>query len=188
MSRVSRARSVAAAPRTPLRTAWVASLALLLAPLAASAAGLGVPDLGAASLGQGAATIAAPDDLTALVYNPAALAGHPGLRLLLDGRGLQHSVRFQRLQADGSNPDNFVSVSNGGPLRLSPALAAAYGVTLFGMPAAFAAGGYPDPHQRSGAARAAAARGGGHHRWQWRLCRLSGSGGRVAFVERRVGD
>ena len=90
-------------------------LALLLAPLAASAAGLGVPDLGAASLGQGAATIAAPDDPYALYYNPAALAGHPGLRLLLDGRGIQHAVTFQRLQADGSNPDDFASVSNGGP-------------------------------------------------------------------------
>jgi long-subunit fatty acid transport protein len=121
----------------------VASVALLLAPLAASAAGLGVPDLGAASLGQGAATIAAPDDLTALYYNPAALAGHPGLRLLLDGRGIQHKVTFQRLQADGSNPDDFVSVSNGGPLRLSPALAAAYGFTLLGRPVALAAGGYP---------------------------------------------
>ena len=117
--------------------------AVLGAPAAARAAGLGVPDLGAASLGQGAATVAAPDDLSALYYNPAALAGRPGLRLLVDGRAVQHSVTFQRLQADGSNPDNFARVDNAGGPRLSPLVAVAWGFSLAGLPVAVAAGGYP---------------------------------------------
>ncbi|MBS2025569.1 MAG: outer membrane protein transport protein [Deltaproteobacteria bacterium] len=118
-------------------------LTLISALSAAHAGGLSVPDLGAGSLSQGAATIASPDDPMALYYNPGALAWTSGLRLLVDGRAINHQITFQRLQADGSNPDNLAQVQNTGPYKVSPALVAAYGFDLRGMPVAIALGGYP---------------------------------------------
>ena len=120
----------------------LAVLALTLAARA-YAAGLGIPDLGASSIGQGSATVAAPDDLTAVYFNPAALAWTGGVRLQLEGRAVQHQVSFQRLDANGQNPDKFAAVANTGAARLSPLVFLGARLTLAQVPVAVALGGYP---------------------------------------------
>lgn len=131
-----------ARPAPPRRAAQgplaAAGLALLFAR-SALAAGAGIPDLGAAALGQAGATVARPADLTAAYYNPAALAAFDGIHLYLDARAIDHRIGFQRLDAAGGNPSGWAEVENLGGLAIAPVVVASVrlgGVTL-------AAGGHP---------------------------------------------
>lgn len=122
--------------------------AAALVPAVARAAGLGVPDLGAVALGQGAANVAAPDEPTALYYNPAALASQAGLQALVDLRGVHHGLSFQRTDAAGrtSSADegwSFAPVSSGGPVKLAPMFAVSYRRETSWFPIAVAVGGHP---------------------------------------------
>lgn len=93
--------------------------ALVLASSHARAAGQGVPDLGGAGLAQAGAFIAAPDDATALYYNPAGLAAIDGWRLQLDGRASRVDVTFQRLAPDGTS-QGYDPVENTGGFAPAP--------------------------------------------------------------------
>src|SRR4051812_20154385 len=95
-----------------LRLPCALALACVLRAAMADASGLGIPDLGTAGFAQGSANVAAPSDLSAIYYNPAALALTPGLRFVVDARAVSYGVTFQRLQADGTNPDGWLPVSN----------------------------------------------------------------------------
>lgn len=121
--------------------------ALALAGGRARAAGLSIPDLGAIALGEGCARMAAPDDFSALYYNPAGLAGQDGLRLQLDSRVSSHRVGFQRLADDGTNPRDFVHVTNSGGISLA-SLAPLGGVSWRWnggpVPLTLAFGGWPN--------------------------------------------
>lgn len=127
---------------TSMRVVLVA--AALAIPSAAFGSGLGIPDLGAVALGQGAANVASPDDLSAIVYNPAGLVRQGGLRAMLDLRATRHWLRFQRLNADGTNPDGFETVTNEGGPAIAPMFAIAYRLEKPNLPKiAFAFGGHP---------------------------------------------
>jgi long-chain fatty acid transport protein len=125
----------------PLRRAL---LLLVLGPaLPALASGLGIPDLGAASIGQGNATVARPQDLSALYYNPAGLASLDGIQVMADFRAVKHDVLFQRLEADGSNPNHFAPVQNSGTPRVAPIIGVSWRTQALGMPFSLALGGVP---------------------------------------------
>src|SRR5438477_8770980 len=117
------------------------ALLLLLFARGATAAGIGIPDLGAAGLGQAGATIARPGDLTALYYNPAALAWLEGIQLYADVRAIDHRVSFQRLDAQGQNPSGWLPVANGGGLAFAPVVGVSWHHDIFTL----AAGGHPFP-------------------------------------------
>ena len=97
-------------------------LVAALAATAAHAGGNAIPDLGAGGLAQAGATIARPDDLTAMYYNPAALAFQDGLRVYLDLRAVDQRVQFQRLNANGQNPVGWAKVENSGGVSPAPVL------------------------------------------------------------------
>jgi long-subunit fatty acid transport protein len=115
------------------------------------AAALGIPDLGAPALGQAGATVARPNDLTALYYNPGALAFLEGVQLYADVRAIDQHITFQRLDSAGLNPQNWSSISNSGGPAISPILAASwhhgpFTLALGGHPFPGATGfEYPDP-------------------------------------------
>jgi long-subunit fatty acid transport protein len=127
--------------------AAVFALLLLLPSIRATAAGLDVPDLGAASLGKGAADAAAPSTLMAIYYNPAGLADQQGFRFLIDARGLQEITTFQRVAVGVENPPDFASVTDQGNkatggFLVAPAFGLSYGFKL-GIPWTIALGGMP---------------------------------------------
>jgi long-chain fatty acid transport protein len=122
------------------RGAWIATAGMaLLCARAAGAAGAGIPDLGAASLGQAGATVARPADLTAVYYNPAALADFDGVHLYLDVRAIDHRIGYQRLDAAGNDPAGWAPVENQGGLAVAPVVVASYRLG----PVTLAAGGHP---------------------------------------------
>jgi len=100
---------------------------------------MGIPDLGAGPLGQAGATVARPADLTALYYNPAALAWLEGVQLYADVRAIDHRITFQRLDAQGRNPLGWQPVQNSGGLAFAPVV----GVSWHHSPFTLAAGGHP---------------------------------------------
>lgn len=121
--------------------------ALCVRALPAAAAGLGIPDLGAGALGQGAAGIAAPADLTAVYYNPAGLARLDGLRLHLDVRSAMHEVTFARTPAtdfyDEFDPP-LLTVENRGGRATAPLFGVSYQLRREGLPrVTLALGGHP---------------------------------------------
>jgi long-subunit fatty acid transport protein len=121
------------------------SLSLVLGSGSALAAGIDVPDLGAASLGKGAADAAAPDTLMAIYYNPAGLATQSGFRFLVDARGLQEITTFQRI--DPGSSIHFPAVTDAGNkgfggYLLAPAFGISYGFKLL-IPWTVALGGMP---------------------------------------------
>lgn len=119
-------------------------LVLALWPATVLASGLSIPDLGAHALSQGAAQVASPDDLSAVYYNPAALAAHGGIRALVDVRSVRHFLRFYRREADGSNPLEWQPVSNDGGLTTAPMFGVAWRLERPSLPKiAFAIGGHP---------------------------------------------
>src|SRR5438046_2773097 len=75
------------------------ALVALFLSRSAIAAGVGIPDLGAAALGQAGATVARPADLTALYYNPGALGFLEGIQAYVDVRLVDQRVTFQRLDS-----------------------------------------------------------------------------------------
>lgn len=118
---------------------------LLVSALArpAAASGMGIPDVGASALGQGAATVARPDDLTSVWYNPAGLASQPGLRIHTELRLVDHQVRFQRTDASG-DPLGYRPVTNEGGISGAPLLGLSYQFQPRGwFPITVAAGGHP---------------------------------------------
>ncbi|MBS2025511.1 MAG: hypothetical protein JST92_24190 [Deltaproteobacteria bacterium] len=122
------------------------ALALVAWAGPAAASGLEIPDLGTESMGQGCSTIAGPTDFSAIYYNPAGLAQQGGLRIQADSRATLHKVTFQRLQADGTNPKGFVSVSNAGGVNvtsLAPMAGFSYRFDKSPVPVTIAAGGWP---------------------------------------------
>ena len=134
--------------RTVLNAAFAAEIraavataltAALLAAQPVLAAGLGIPDLGATALGEAGATVARPEDGTAIYYNPAALAAQDGVRLLLDGRAIDDRVTFQRLDANGNNTGDWPQVENLGGLSVAPIAVASVRWRRF----TFALGGHP---------------------------------------------
>jgi long-chain fatty acid transport protein len=106
---------------------------------AAQAGGNAIPDLGAGGLGQAGATVARPDDATAMYYNPAGLAFQDGLRAYADVRVVDQRVEFQRLNAAGQNPAGWAPVENSGGASPAPILGLTYRYGRF----AFGVGGNP---------------------------------------------
>lgn len=115
------------------------------------AAAMGIPDLGAAALGQAGATVARPADLTALYYNPAALAWLDGVQAYADVRAVDSQITYQRLDSAGANPQAWAPVANQGGPAIAPFVAGswhrgAWTVALGGHPFPGATGyEYPDP-------------------------------------------
>ena len=105
------------------------------------AAALGIPDLGAPALGQAGATVARPADLTALYYNPGALAFLEGVQVYADVRAIDQRITYQRLDSAGLNPQNWAPVSNSGGAAISPIIAASW----HHGPLTLALGGHPFP-------------------------------------------
>lgn len=119
-------------------------LALLGVAPAVFGAGAGIPDLGAAALGEAGANVARPSDLTALYYNPAALTALPGLTVYLDGRAVGQKVYFQRLTAAGANLRGWQPVENLGNPSVAPIFGISYLFDRPGwVPVSLALGGFP---------------------------------------------
>lgn len=119
-------------------------LLLALSPATVLAAGLSIPDLGADALSQGAAQVASPDDLSAIYFNPASLALHPGVRAMVDVRAVRHFLRFYRRDANGGNPEEWQPVTNEGGATVAPLFGLAWGIDRPNLPRmAVALGGYP---------------------------------------------
>lgn len=109
-------------------------------PLRSHAAGIYTPDMGAKSLGKGGADIANPTSLTAIYYNPGALANLQGFNALVDLRAYSNQVHFQRSGTYSGTP--YAEVSNTGGALLAPAVGLSYGFKL-GIPVAIAFGFTP---------------------------------------------
>jgi long-chain fatty acid transport protein len=69
---------------------------LLLLSSPALAGGYFLPDRGVRAFSRGGAFVVGCDDLSALWYNPAQLAGMPGTRVHVDFALVHYSMRFQR--------------------------------------------------------------------------------------------
>lgn len=65
-------------------------------PAVASAGGFEIPDTGARALGRGGAMVAGADDLTAMHYNPGALARQRGTTILYNQNLAFHRATFTR--------------------------------------------------------------------------------------------
>jgi long-chain fatty acid transport protein len=74
----------------------LAGLATLLAPAVGHAGGFEIPDTGARALGRGGAMVAGADDLTAMHYNPGALARQRGTTFLYNHNLAFHRATFTR--------------------------------------------------------------------------------------------
>jgi len=112
----------------------------------AAASGEGIPDLGTEALGEGSAQIAQPQNLTALWYNPAGLAGLDGPLAQIDFRLTWHRVGFQRLDADGTNPQGFDPIQNQAnltPLAVVPMGGFAMPLKFMPVPFVVSVGGFP---------------------------------------------
>jgi long-chain fatty acid transport protein len=104
-----------------MKTRALALLALLAAP-PAWAGGYYLPDRGVRAFSRGGAFLVSCDDLSALWYNPAALAGQPGTRLHLDGAIIDFKLEHQR----AAQPELGVEhgrVKNAAPVLPDPSLA-----------------------------------------------------------------
>ncbi len=126
-----------------LRPALFVATLFALLPGAAWGSGLDIPDLGAAELASGSTGAASPTDATALTYNPAGLAQQKGFRALIDLRAVQEKLTFQRLNADGSNEDGWLPVSNAGGPTIAPMFGLSYALTRLPVPFTIALGGHP---------------------------------------------
>ncbi len=113
-------RPLRAAARRPLATALLlALLAIGLLPATARAGGLELVDRGTRPLGQGFASVAAPDDPDALWYNPAGLVD-AGRQFLGGASLLWMRADFARLDGGGNQQP---AVSLEAPLLPLPTLA-----------------------------------------------------------------
>lgn len=76
--------------------AGVLSMSCLLAPSLARAGGFEFPDVGSRAVGRGGAFAVGASDLTALHYNPGALAKQRGTTILYNHNLVFHNTSFQR--------------------------------------------------------------------------------------------
>lgn len=86
-------------------------LACLLAGSEALAGGFEFPDNGVVALGRGGAFAARADDLTAIYFNPAGLAGQRGTRLLFNTNFPRQTLTFTRAGVAGDGTA-YAPVSN----------------------------------------------------------------------------
>ncbi|MBI5511193.1 MAG: outer membrane protein transport protein [Deltaproteobacteria bacterium] len=118
-------------------------------PIAAHAAGWWNIDKGTASFGQGAASLADPRDPTAIMHNPAGLAGVKGLAVVVDADWIFDARTFARASDDpiGSGTlTRYTSVANGWtPTLPSPALFASYNLERLGLGGLTVGGGVYGP-------------------------------------------
>jgi long-chain fatty acid transport protein len=98
-----------------LRSLLVVTLVLVLPRLAFPAAAY-VGDIEARSIGQAGATIASPETLAAIYYNPAALAGPRGLRLEIEGGAQVTPESYTRSGTDASG-SSYRTVTNQDPFK-----------------------------------------------------------------------
>jgi long-subunit fatty acid transport protein len=113
-----------------------------LGPGTAGAAGFWQLDKGASNYGRGGANVAAPDDPIAMHTNPAALAGLPGLQLMIDADMIWDRRAFTRA------PDHFDTDGDGvadrevtydrvansfAPLPPTPGVFATYNLATLGL-------------------------------------------------------
>ncbi len=98
-------------PARPLRRRWqrvgafarlLATTAVLTTPALARAGGFEIPDTGARAAGRGGAMVAGVDDLTAMHYNPGALAKQRGTTFLYNQNLAFHRASFQRAPLDAA--------------------------------------------------------------------------------------
>jgi long-chain fatty acid transport protein len=105
----------------------------------ARAGGFYLPDRGVRAFSRGGAFVASCDDLSALWYNPAALAGQHGTRVHLDSGLIFYGLDFQRYTVPEVGVD-YAPVSNQAPPLPDPSLAVSsdFGLSRF----VFALGAY----------------------------------------------
>ncbi len=117
----------------------VALCGCLLAASAARAGGFYLPDRGVRAFSRGGAFVVSCDDLSALWYNPAALAGQKGTRLHLDSGLIFYSLDFQRYTVPEVG-EAYAPVSNQAPPLPDPSFAVSsdFGLSRF----TFAIGAY----------------------------------------------
>lgn len=90
------ARAVKTRRLSALKAAGLAAICTLAAPAIAHAGGFEFPDVGSRAVGRGGAYVAGAADLTALHYNPGALAKQRGTTILYNHNVVFHDTRFQR--------------------------------------------------------------------------------------------
>lgn len=98
------------AARAALALVWLTSTA------SAHAAGFWLTERGTANLSRGGANFAAPMDPSAVLTNPAALAGHEGLQLMVDGSMWLDHRSFARASDDPDSTGTMITydgVDNG---------------------------------------------------------------------------
>ena len=94
----------------------------LLVPQVARAGGFYLPDRGVRAMSRGGAFVVSADDLSAMWYNPANLAGQKGTRLHMDISLINFSMEFSRYPVEGV--DQFYDpVNNQAPVLPDPSLA-----------------------------------------------------------------
>jgi long-subunit fatty acid transport protein len=107
----------------------VLAIVFAAVPGAARAAGFWNLEWGAANYARGGADTAAPRDPSAIMRNPAALAGHKGLALMIDANLVRDQRDFIRapddLQGFG-NETTYDEVKNDNALDVSPSFFVAY--------------------------------------------------------------
>ncbi|MBM4397184.1 MAG: outer membrane protein transport protein [Deltaproteobacteria bacterium] len=137
-------------------SAIVAVAATLVLPSPpAVAGGFEFPDNGVVAVGRGGAFAAKADDLTAIYFNPAGLAGQKGTRLLFNTNFPRQSVTFTRSPDEGGTAFGPVSNSGGfftGDAKIGAPIAAiasdfglkdvTFALGLYG-PSAYGASKYP---------------------------------------------
>jgi long-subunit fatty acid transport protein len=109
--------------------------AMLTCPGTATAGGFEIPDTGARAAGRGGAFTVGASDLTALHYNPGALAKFRGTTFLYNHNLIFHNTRFERAPLSDAWGDDagtqFPEVSNGQrvfPLGVFAVLATDFGL------------------------------------------------------------
>jgi long-chain fatty acid transport protein len=95
---------------------------LALLPVQALAGGYYLPDRGVRAFSRGGAFLVGNDDLSALWYNPATLAGQPGTRIHLDGAIIDFSLEHQRSTIPEIG-EAYPSIENAAPVLPDPSLA-----------------------------------------------------------------
>lgn len=123
-------------------------LVLALAATTTHASGFYFGDNGAKAMQLGGAFTGQADDLTAIMYNPAGLAGMDGFQFLVDASLLNHDVRYLRQDNgfDPANPSTLVNeVSNTGGLFFLPFLGVSKAFTLADRRLTVALGIYGPP-------------------------------------------
>ena len=95
-------------------------LLILALPAPAVAGGMALAGHGVRAMGRAGAVVAGGDDPGAIWYNPAAIAGLPGLQVTLDGVIVLYSTEYTRVDSGGNL---LAPVSDSGPILPLPVLA-----------------------------------------------------------------